>query len=92
MPCLHLVANRCINSQAMPRSGIYPTAESCAKCEYYEGPPRGLGDVVETVARATGVKQAVAFVSGGGKGCSGCQKRREALNQAVPFQKSTQAP
>lgn len=46
---------------------------------------RGLGDVVERITTATGMKAAVEYVNGGP--CSGCKKRQEALNRAVPFGK-----
>jgi len=46
---------------------------------------RGLGDVVENITEATGIKAAVEYVNGGP--CSGCKKRQEALNRAVPFGK-----
>jgi hypothetical protein len=35
---------------------------------------RGLGDVIASATKAIGIKP-----------CGGCQKRREALNRAVPF-------
>jgi len=47
----------------------------------------GLGDVVEAAAKATGVKAVVDKISKvTGKDC-GCGKRKEALNEAVPFKK-----
>jgi hypothetical protein len=46
---------------------------------------RGLGDVVDRVTSATGVKSAVNKVSQKlGRECR-CQQRREALNKLVPF-------
>ena len=41
----------------------------------------GLGDVVEYVATKTGLKRIVSSVV---DDC-GCQKRKEALNKAIPF-------
>lgn len=47
----------------------------------------GLGDVVEAVTKATGVKAVVEKVAKAtGRDC-GCNKRREALNKLVPFKK-----
>lgn len=46
--------------------------------------PRGLGDAIEAVAKATGVKAVVEKVVG--KDC-GCGKRRDKLNEMVPFKK-----
>lgn len=45
----------------------------------------GLGDVVEAVTEATGVKAAVESVARRtGRDC-GCRKRKDALNRLVPF-------
>ena len=47
----------------------------------------GLGDVIEKVTELTGIKAAVERrAAKTGKPC-GCQKRKEALNKAVPFKK-----
>ena len=47
----------------------------------------GLGDVVEVLTEATGVKGvAEAVAKKTGKPC-GCKKRKEALNKMVPFKK-----
>ncbi len=48
---------------------------------------KGLGDVVNAVTTVTGVKAAVDAVSRAtGKDC-GCGKRRDRLNQAIPFRR-----
>lgn len=57
--------------------------ERCAQCKHYHGQPRGAGDVVHAMARATGIAAVASFVSGGD--CSGCSRRRSALNAAIPF-------
>jgi hypothetical protein len=60
------------------------TAERCGACEHYRGPARGLGDVVETAARVTGVKVLARCAERvTGRPC-GCQKRREELNRQFP--------
>lgn len=71
----------------------------CRICPHYEGFPRGLGDVVETAARLTGLKaiadfraarkapKASARPKGAAGQCGGCAARRQALNEAVPFSK-----
>jgi hypothetical protein len=47
----------------------------------------GLGDVVEAVTEATGIKKAVETVAKAtGRDC-GCGRRKEALNRLVPFKK-----
>ena len=46
---------------------------------------KGLGDMIEKVTKKTGVKWVVEKVAEKtGKDC-GCGKRRDKLNQAVPF-------
>jgi hypothetical protein len=60
-----------------------PTDEArCAPCMKYRGRPRGAGDVLHSIARATGIAQVVERISP--KGC-GCGKRRAALNAALPM-------
>jgi len=50
---------------------------------------KGLGDVVEAVTTITGVKAATKVLSKAtGKDC-GCDKRREALNKAIPFKEGS---
>lgn len=61
-------------------------AGECDECKYGETVVahrvRGLGDAVEVVTRATGIKAVVEKVTGG---CGGCGKRRDQLNELVPF-------
>ncbi len=45
---------------------------------------KGLGDAIEKVTKATGVKYVVDKVS---KGNCGCDKRRDSLNRQFPFGK-----
>jgi hypothetical protein len=53
--------------------------------------PEGLGDVVELITEATGIKSAVERrAKRTGKPC-GCQKRKEALNKLVPFGKKEES-
>ena len=48
---------------------------------------KGLGDAVEKVTKATGVKYVVDKVSKAtGKDC-GCARRRDSLNRQFPFGK-----
>tara|TARA_R100001163_G_scaffold35478_1_gene27295 strand:+ start:1376 stop:1528 length:153 start_codon:yes stop_codon:yes gene_type:complete len=42
---------------------------------------KGLGDSIEKITRATGLKQVVESVS---KDC-GCKKRKEKLNKMFPY-------
>lgn len=48
--------------------------------EVVDGPVRGLGDVVARMTKAVGIKP-----------CGPCQKRREALNRMVPFNRKPPA-
>ena len=49
--------------------------------------PKGLGDVVENIAKSTGIKKVVDKVSEvTGKDC-GCGKRKDTLNRVFPFDK-----
>ena len=48
---------------------------------------RGLGDTVEKITTATGIKKVVDTVAKAtGKDC-GCNKRKDALNRLFPYQK-----
>lgn len=58
--------------------GLYggrPSPGICQLCPDYAGPSRGLGDTIKRATSAVGIK----------KPCGGCQKRRQRLNQAVPY-------
>ena len=46
---------------------------------------RGLGDTIEKITKATGIKKMVDKIAGK-KGC-GCNKRKEALNKKFPYKK-----
>lgn len=77
MSCSSLLENRCTNAAAQG-FGHVVLPSVCAKCRLYDGPARGLGDRVATVAKFVGVRP-----------CAGCQKRREALNAAFPAKDSS---
>jgi hypothetical protein len=51
---------------------------------------RGLGDSIEKITKATGLKSFTQVLARNGvlgkKGC-GCNKRKEALNKAFPYKK-----
>jgi hypothetical protein len=47
---------------------------------------KGLGDTIEKITKATGIKKVVESISEAkGTNC-GCSKRRDALNRAFPYQ------
>ncbi len=49
---------------------------------------RGLGDTIEKITKATGIKKVVKTVSKAvGKDC-GCDKRRDSLNRMFPYDKN----
>ena len=50
----------------------------------YESDSSGLGDTVEKITKATGIKKAVKFVAG--EDC-GCDKRKDKLNYLFPYNK-----
>ena len=43
---------------------------------------QGLGDTIETITKATGIKKVVTYIIGE---CGGCKDRRETLNKAFPY-------
>ena len=47
--------------------------------------PKGLGDIVEAVTKATGIKKLVEVFTPEGKDC-GCDKRKKDLNLLLLFQ------
>jgi hypothetical protein len=47
----------------------------------------GLGDLVEVVTEATGIKAAAEAISKATRRDCGCGRRKEALNRLVPFKK-----
>lgn len=49
---------------------------------------KGLGDTIEKVTTATGIKKAVELVAKAtGKDC-GCKKRKDTLNRMFPYDKN----
>jgi len=50
--------------------------------------PEGLGDKVEKITKATGIKAFVEYMNGG-EPCSGCEKRKAALNK-IRFRRQPQ--
>jgi hypothetical protein len=80
-----MLDGRCTNGLALPLYGDRPSRGVCGVCAHYDGPARGLGDVVERAARVTGVRRVVKTVEQlTGKKC-GCDARRAALNSEIPF-------
>jgi hypothetical protein len=50
-----------------------------------ENKSKGLGDTIEKITKATGIKKVVDTVSKAtGKDC-GCDKRRDTLNRIFPY-------
>ncbi len=65
--------------------GGRPSRGVCSVCESYDGPARGLGDVVHSVAVAMGVAPIAKAIFDYADINCGCPQRRAALNEAVPF-------
>ncbi len=83
--CTNYRDNACHSALALPLYGAHPSAGICRVCPYYDGPSRGLGDVIHKVTTRTGIARAVKIVSNAtGKPC-GCEERRRALNEQIPF-------
>ncbi len=58
------------------------------KVNSYKKPARGLGDSIERVTQATGIKQIVERGARAlGKDC-GCSGRRDSLNRMFPYKKN----
>jgi hypothetical protein len=76
--CVHLRDRQCV----LGLCNKFPALTCCNRCPKYDGPSRGLGDVVAKVAKVTGADRVVKAVTGGDCGCG---KRRAKLNRAVPF-------
>lgn len=51
----------------------------------YIGKSRGLGDDIEKVISATGVKKVVNLIRGTNEPCAPCEERRKKLNELVPY-------
>ena len=51
----------------------------------YNMKSKGLGDTIEKITTATGVKKFVHKVTGGG---CGCNKRKQILNKVFPYKKN----
>jgi len=72
MTCRH-AAGTCTNTFELLVNGPEISPARCGACPSYDGPARGLGDMIASATKAVGVKP-----------CAQCQSRREALNQILP--------
>lgn len=52
---------------------------------YNDMKSKGLGDTIEKVTTATGIKKVAEAVSKATGSDCGCSKRRDALNRAFPY-------
>jgi hypothetical protein len=50
----------------------------------YDSTPKGLGDTIEKITTATGIKKAVKFLAG--EDC-GCEERKQVLNKKFRYKK-----
>lgn len=79
MTCVRLHDGWCTEQRSVAHQ-LRPSPGVCSVCPHYDGPARGLGDIVHTVAQVTGVAAVVNAVA---PDC-GCQQRRETLNERFP--------
>lgn len=82
MSCKHHIDGECRHSLALPLYGARPSAGVCGVCEHYDGPARGLGDVIAMATAVTGIDRALKAVVG--TNC-GCAERQQMLNEKIPF-------
>lgn len=47
---------------------------------------QGLGDTVEAITEATGIKSAIKWINGN-EDCGECEKRKNILNRLIPYKK-----
>jgi hypothetical protein len=81
MSCKHLVDGCCDHSHTPWAKDLLIAPSICAECPHYDGPSRGLGDLVHAVAKVTGVAAVARTVERvTGRPC-GCAQRRAALNK-----------
>ena len=52
-----------------------------------ENKSKGLGDTIEKITKATGIKKVVDKISEVTKKDCGCAKRKDALNKRFPYKK-----
>ena len=71
--CIHLQKAKCQHPEGLA-FGRLPKNADCVACPHYQGPSRGVGDIVANITKSIGFRP-----------CGGCQKRREALNRAIPL-------
>jgi len=78
LACIYFDAERGCGLKVV--EGI-PTAADCSNCSKYDGPARGLGDHVHTVAKTLGIDRVVKKVT---RGKCGCEERRNRMNRQYP--------
>ncbi len=65
---------------------------SFKKWQVMEEKSKGLGDTIEKITTATGIKKVVETVAKAtGKDC-GCAKRRDTLNRVFPYNNNNEQP
>lgn len=62
------------------KNGTLPVTEDVDITDEVAVDSTGLGDVVETITKATGIKAIVEYFNGGEE-CEGCKKRKEKWNK-----------
>lgn len=80
MTCIHLKVRQCTCARAPTFNRAVPSIV-CGQCAHYEGPARGVGDIVHTLATVTGLAAINRVVRGN---CGKCAKRRIEMNTRYP--------
>lgn len=80
-PCTAWISEQCTHALALPLYGSQPSAGVCNQCAHYDGPARGVGDIVHTLATVTGLAAINRVVRGD---CGKCAKRRIDMNTRYP--------
>lgn len=81
------VTKRAVKSKKDLDNNANPTEELTGFEQYMENhkkAPKGFGDTVAKVTKATGIDKAVKFIAG--EDC-GCDERKEALNELFKYEK-----
>ena len=75
-------------SKAKSKSSANKSTARTKKPRAKKTTPKGLGDTIEQVTKATGIKKAVDWFSEKTGIDCGCEERKEKLNQLVPYEVS----
>lgn len=78
--CKHKLGTNC----KLGHMNYRPSDHYCSACQDYEGKARGLGDIIHSVASATGLDKLAKKIEEKTQKPCGCKERRTKLNQLLP--------